>query len=444
LGIVLQEKTSMTLKTLAAWVTIVTSGFGAGVITYEIAAPPPAPGTKASAALATSVPAAATTAPPSAASAAVAAPGQYVVLGWNDLGMHCISPRFAEMAILPPGNNLWAVVIRRGEEPHLTTKSVSVSYALDSTTVEGKTDFWDYSRKLFGKKLAVGKGLTGNGLSGKMKVVGDHFEATAIPALPYNDDLTWNPYQHATLTLYDTKAKTTVMTASVIVPVSDELNCQKCHDTGGPAAQTISTPTVEGNILTLHDLRQSTKLMANRPVLCSSCHGDPALKKAGKKGVESLSQAMHTKHATLSDQPACADCHPGAKTQCNRSTIAGMGPELGNPNCEKCHGTLSDMAVGLQAGRKPWVQEPGCVDCHAQYSTGTTLYRNARGHGGVPCAACHNSPHAWYTSLRADDNAQPLALQGNSKAVGFNSCNVCHTDGRHGTMPPHGGEGGDD
>ena len=44
--------------------------------------------------------------------------GNYVVIGWNDLGMHCISPRFAEMAILPPYNNLHVIIIRKGgEEP---------------------------------------------------------------------------------------------------------------------------------------------------------------------------------------------------------------------------------------------------------------------------------------------------------------------------------------
>ena len=28
--------------------------------------------------------------------------GDYVVIGWNDLGMHCINPSFEELAILPP------------------------------------------------------------------------------------------------------------------------------------------------------------------------------------------------------------------------------------------------------------------------------------------------------------------------------------------------------
>jgi hypothetical protein len=35
----------------------------------------------------------------------------YTVIGWNDLGMHCISPSFKDMAILPSYNNLYVQVI---------------------------------------------------------------------------------------------------------------------------------------------------------------------------------------------------------------------------------------------------------------------------------------------------------------------------------------------
>ena len=65
--------------------------------------------------------------------------GKYVLIGWNDLGMHCISPRFAEMSILPPYNNINAVVIRRGEEPEIIGKGAKVSYSLvGNTTVNGR------------------------------------------------------------------------------------------------------------------------------------------------------------------------------------------------------------------------------------------------------------------------------------------------------------------
>ena len=77
-------------------------------------------------------------------------------------------------------------------------------------------------------------------------------------------------------------------------------------------------------------------------------------------GVESMSLAMHKKHSTVASIPACYDCHPGAKTQCNRSAIEKMGPLGTDPQCKNCHGDLKKVAADLVAGRKPWLQEPTC------------------------------------------------------------------------------------
>ena len=49
----------------------------------------------------------------------------FVVLGYNELGMHCMNQDFSEMCILPPYNTLKAQVIyRRGEEPRIVTSGV--------------------------------------------------------------------------------------------------------------------------------------------------------------------------------------------------------------------------------------------------------------------------------------------------------------------------------
>lgn len=381
---------------------------------------------------------------PGEAAAAVPGNAPYTMIAWNDLGMHCINPRFAEIGVLPPFNNIRAIVIRRGKEPQLVTSGVTVSYGFAwNKTVKGKTDFWQHAEKLFGVKLAEGVGLTGNGLSGRMKPTKDYFEATGIPILPYNDDKTWNPYQWATVMARDTKGAV-LSTASFVVPVSDEMRCDKCHSTGGVAAKGINTGTVDGNILALHDKRQNTKLYASRPVLCANCHADAALGKPGTAGAASLSLAMHRKHSTLTNMPACYDCHPGPKTSCNRSAIEDMGPKGASPNCAKCHGNLKQVADGLIKGRQPWLDEPTCAQCHGkEYDTKGVLYREAKGHGGVYCVACHNSPHAWWPSKRPDDNSLPMNLQGNSHAIGYKSCYVCHTNGRRGDKPPHNGEGDD-
>lgn len=380
---------------------------------------------------------------PAKVSAASASP--YVLLGWNDLGMHCINPQFSSMAILPPYNNIQAVLIQKGGEEPRVIANATLSYAMvNNTKVAGKTDFWQFASKLYGKSVAPGIGLAGFGLTGTMKPQrGGYYEATGVPALPLDDNLNWNPYQHATISLKNSRGHT-IASTTITVPVSDEMNCAKCHDRGGAAAKGIDTGSVATNILKLHDLREHTGLTNSQPVNCARCHADNALGTKGNPNVKNLSLAMHGKHAAVSPQPNCYDCHPGVKTECNRSAIPAMGPNTRthDPNCATCHGNLGAMAAGLAAGRQPWLQEPTCVQCHnqKQYDTGTTLYRKATGHGGILCIACHNSPHAWYPSLHADDNSQPMALQGNTKAIGYNACYVCHTDGRKGTMPPHGGD----
>ena len=78
-------------------------------------------------------------------------PGQYKIIGWNDLGMHCMNESFANLAVLPPYNTLWAQVIRQGPNPEIVTSSVSVEYSIiDNTYSVDKTDFWQYAEQLFG------------------------------------------------------------------------------------------------------------------------------------------------------------------------------------------------------------------------------------------------------------------------------------------------------
>jgi hypothetical protein len=148
-----------------------------------------------------------------------------------------------------------------------------------------------------------------------------------------------------------------------------------------------------------------------------------------------MSQAVHGFHA--SKGAACYDCHPGSMTHCNRS-MAHTAPD---GNCITCHGTLFQMEVSYQNGTKiPWVNEPTCVTCHntgvAQVDTGSTLYRNSQGHGGLSCPACHGSPHAMVPSDQSTDNIQAIQYQSKAKALG--SCAVCHQSSRGGD------EGGDE
>ena len=252
-------------------------------------------------------------APPQTAVTAPApiAPGSFVVLGYNELGMHCMNQDFSEMCILPPYNNLRAQVIdRRGEEPRIVKSGVSLTYSIPGNTASAtKTNFWKYSNKLFGVSLLPNIGLTGNGLSGVMKPTGaNDWSATGIPITPLMDNRQLNPYPLSKINVVLNNK--TVATTSAVVPVSWEISCNLCHNTPG-----ISVAT---DILRKHDKRHKTKLEFSKPVLCAGCHADPALGTTGVKGVKSMSHAMHGSHASRMAPVAklgnnCYACHPGFK-----------------------------------------------------------------------------------------------------------------------------------
>jgi hypothetical protein len=113
----------------------------------------------------------------------------YVVLAWNDLGMHCLNPTYDTLIILPPYNTLWAQVIERGNPPRIATSGISVSYAVigDTTSLNKLSydQFWNPSVLAlfpieapspdFGLNLRD-PGVH-NGLSGDMQLVNDHCQA---------------------------------------------------------------------------------------------------------------------------------------------------------------------------------------------------------------------------------------------------------------------------
>ncbi len=348
----------------------------------------------------------------------------YVVFAWNDLGMHCSNPTYDKLVLLPPYNNLWVQVVKRGDPPQVVTTGLTVEYRIINNTYTygkgGYGAFWDNAQKLFGAALAKNTGLNlvdptiHNGLSGTMTAKTGYFIANGIPLSPINDDGSWNPFQVAQVTVKDASGKIVAQTDAT-VPISDEINCSRCH---GADAFT--------DILTKHDGKNGTSLLASEPVLCASCHGDPALG-AAKGTAKYLSDAIHGFHATVNPQPACYDCHPGQVTQCSRS----LAHTAADGNCKTCHGDLTQVSSSIESGRMPWGTEPKCVTCHpnvAEVDTGTTLYRNDTGHFGVYCASCHSSPHAMVPTRVLSDNYQALQYQGAAKTVA--SCGACHPTSR--------------
>jgi hypothetical protein len=298
-------------------------------------------------------------------------------------------------------------------------------------------------------------------LSGGMVLKGDHFEADGIPLTPLNDSMVWNPYQVVEVkvkAITKNGSKNSIpgailATTRTTIPTSDEINCSKCHGSN-PAA----------DIFSKHDADNSTDLAHSQPVLCAKCHGTPILGEPGPK-VKYLSQAIHGKHATTG--AACYDCHPGNVTKCSRS----LRHTAADGNCKACHGDLAQVANSIASGaRIPWNNEPTCLHCHGntvpQVDTGTILYRNAKGHGGMYCESCHGSPHAQIPTNVSSDSYTAIQYQGVAKTIGtcsvchdtskgngsanfmeehgtggnLSACNVCHTGSQHTstTMWPHG------
>ncbi len=370
---------------------------------------------------------------------------EYVVLAWNDLGMHCYNRDFTDLAVLPPFNTLWAQVIRRGDPPEMVTAGLRVEFFFaDNSYSVGKSNFWDQSpyrpaqnafwlfEPLLGwsQPLPDNEGLFGVGMAGEMAPHTDHFEALGIPLTEFSDsDLNSPyPYQIATVVVYDELTGVELARTQPVAPVSTEMTCDKCH--GDEDAKEVVTGQVEINILTLHDEENMEKyppeypgpLMDRRPVLCAWCHASNALGAPGIGEIPNLSLAMHAKHAdeVSPDQQDCYDCHPGPQTQCLRDVMSSQHGMV----CESCHGTLDQVSQNPD----PWLNEPTCDDsqCHGNaYQQDHALYRLSTEHGGLYCAACHDSPHAIAPSREHNDAIKFVGWQGFGGTL--RSCTVCHT-----------------
>ena len=370
------------------------------------------------------------------AGAAAAQPtGDWVVLGWNDLGMHCMNRNHPNLSVLPPYNNLWAQLIRRGDAataPRVVTTGVTLEYSIPGNTYSvGKTDFWTWDQHLFGVDLPPNVGLTGKGLTGVLDPHADHFSAEGIPVTPFADatPTVEDPYQQALVIARD-GGGVELARARPVIPVSVEMNCVSsgCHASETAILNQHAGPG-EGGFDP-----------ANKPILCASCHGDPALGGTGPGAAGWFSQVMHEKHHFIDQSipgiDGCYKCHPGPNVRCLRGT---MSADHGL-TCQNCHGTMAQVAASIDGGRTPWVQEPACRTCHtALYGEPVgQLYKLSTGHGGVYCAACHGSTHADFPTREPRDNADMIALQGHAGVL--SDCRVCHGvtpagAGPHGMVP---------
>lgn len=406
------------------------------------------------------------------------------LIGWNNLGMHCMDDDYSVFSILPPYNTVDCQLL--DTQGHLVTDPTGLVVTYEAvadpdgsinTSSIGKTNFWDYSPVLFNAPLPPDYGLpfpAGNpgrnmpgptnqpqemGYAAAMK----WFEAAGVPITPVDDAGQFNPYPLMRLTA-KTTGGTVLATTDVVLPVSTEMDCRKCHSSGSgdaakPAGGWVNEPDSARdhrlNILRLHDRHLHTQpyddaLAAkgyppegleasvrdhDHPVLCAACHASEALGAASFPDVNSLTRSMHSKHAeviapntgmslnNIANRSSCYQCHPGSETRCLRGAMGSAVAADGSAamQCQSCHGTMSQVGA---ANRTGWLDEPNCQQCHtgsATQNNGQLRYTTAFESNG--------SPRVPVSQMFATNPNTPLAdksLYRFSKGHGGLQCSACH------------------
>lgn len=369
----------------------------------------------------------------------------WTVIGWNDLGMHCIDADFSVFAILPPYNNIHAQVIGPNGKLVAGGPGMTVSYraaadplgSITSSSI-GRTNFWEFCPQLFGVTPLLDQGLAGFSMPGlanaaqpmNFDAVQNWFTAEGIPLTPYDDAGGKNPYPLMRLSATGTLGEVLAST-DIVLPISDEMDCRACHASNSvaaakPAAGWVSDPDPQRdyrlNIMRIHDDRQLTNptytsalaglslnpaglyasvAIDNHPVLCAVCHASNALPGTGIAGIKPLTEAIHSGHAGVTDpltsltlgasdnRSACYRCHPGSSTQCLRGAMGRSVAADGTlaMQCQSCHGDMARVGAHARVG---WLQEPRCDNCHtgtATLNSGQIRFTNAFDTSGAPRTA---------------------------------------------------------
>ena len=405
--------------------------------------------------------------------------GQPTLLGWNNLGMHCMDDDYSVFSILPPFNTIDAHLIDANGKLVKADAGITVTFegvadpdGSINRTVVGKSNFWQFAQPCYGATLPMEVGLTGLRMPGPgntpqpLTFSGQFnwFEALGIPIIPVDDAGRQNPYPLLRLTAKTTSGAV-LATTDVVAPVSGEMDCRACHGSNsGPAAKPgagwVNDPVASRdyrlNILRLHDENHlddpvfqaalaangfradglyPTVTLAATPILCAKCHASEALGTAGAPGTPPLTQAMHGKHAevispinhlplnNITNRSACYTCHPGSATRCLRGAMGGAVAADGTAamQCQSCHGTMNDVGATTRTG---WLDEPNCQQCHtgsATLNNGQIRYTSVFEVGGAPRVAVNP-----LFATNPDTPAAGVSLYRFSKGHGGMQCSACH------------------
>ncbi|NOZ93693.1 MAG: PKD domain-containing protein [Acidobacteria bacterium] len=403
----------------------------------------------------------------------------YKIMGFNDLGMHCMDDSYEVFSILPPYNTIHAQLVDPSghlvKQPGgitMTYEAVADPAGSINTSSAGKTNFWQFVTELFGASPPVDEGLTGSKMPGSgnvpqpMQWDGSYhwFTAEAIPLTPYDDAGAKSYYPMMRLVARDSSGQVLAI-SDIVLPVSDEMDCRTCHASGSPPDARPADGWVFDpdpvrdyrlNVLLIHDDRQlgtplfqsaladagyssaglyDTVVNQGTAVLCARCHGSNALAGTGMSGIPALTRAIHSMHAYVTDpvtgmaleasanRSACYRCHPGSETRCLRGAMgsATTGDASLAIQCQSCHGSMSMVGASTRQG---WFDEPTCQSCHtgtADNNSGRIRYLDAfdaPGHYRQAASAVFATNH--------DTPAAGYSLFRFSTGHGGLQCEACH------------------
>ena len=419
-----------------------------------------------------------------AAPPAMAQGSGYTLIGWNDLGMHCMDADYSVFSILPPYNVIHAQLIDPSGDLVTDPDALGITVTYEAiadpdgsinTTSIGKTNFWDWVVSFFGPataSLQPDQGLVGYDMPGPVNTPQVmHFDPAfnwltgeGIPITPYDDNGEKNYYP--TMLLVARNASGSVLASTrIVLPVSDEMSCTSCHGSGsGPAARPsggwINDPDPEldyrYNVLLLHDDLEggtakytdalaaagynsgglyATVTSDGTSILCDTCHASNALPGTGLPGISPLTEAVHSLHAGVIDpsngmtlnasenRTACYTCHPGSDTRCLRGAMGAAVATNGDLSmqCQSCHGSMSRVG---ETGRAGWFDQPTCQNCHSGTATnnnGQIRYLSAFDGSGNPRVAVNDT-----FATNPDTPAAGVSLYRFSTGHGGLQCEACH------------------
>lgn len=377
-----------------------------------------------------------------------------VLLGWNNLGMHCMDSRYAEFAILPPYNTIEAQLIVGGKLMKASTVPNAADYTLSyqaivdpvsgvmNSTSSGKSDWETYAPtlfpvlKTFNPAYTADMGLAGCNMPGidspyvlntaqpmsfqPANSPENTYQAEGVPITPTDDQGNKNTYPLMRLVARDANNAVVAQT-DIVLPVSDEMSCKTCHaantnDKAKPAGGWISDANQEReyrlNILKLHDDTE----FAEHAALYNEALAAKGLDPAGLYAAATTDQDPATPGVQVKPM-LCAACHSSeALGAPSFSGNNGTVPAL-TQSVHSTHATVTAPGSSLTLDSSD--NRAACYDCHP--GSKTRCLRGAMGSAvaadgsmEMQCQSCHGNMSKVGDSHRTGWLEEP-------------TCQSCHT-----------------